>query len=714
MSENEIISLGSDIPKSTPEEDALGYAPFARQIAKAIRTTPSPQGLIMAIHGPWGSGKSTLLNFVKHELSSLPDNEKVIVVDFNPWWFNDKNHLVGQFLGRFHSALKLDPNALQRIGNLMGEYNTALATTAATSLSVPWAAGGVAWLLGKFRAKTQDVPELKAKIAAVLKNFERRILFVVDDIDRLTPDEIRELFKVIKALADFPNVVYLLSFDRHVVHLALEKALGVDGAAYLEKIVQVPFSLPSVDRGRLRKLFFKNMDALLTICVGNKFDSSYWQNVYLEGIDQFILKPRDVVRLTNALFVSYPAVAGEVNFADFVALESLRVFEPRMYELVRDNREMFAGHSDQNRDPADSTRQFHDAWLSDLPIVRRPAMKALLSRMFPKVGSSWGGSGYGSDWNGSWRADLRACSPELYDTYFQFGVPADSLSRAELNLLVAAAENDGDVEGILINANEVVRSNGTTKAGEYLDRVRDIRAELSLTAAKGLLKALFNVGDVILQNADGGSGMFRLPLHWWLVRTVDQLLDCVPPDDRLTELLQLVTDAAALGLSVYVVDRIRQHLDKPGERPGDALASFDATQFEELKTAVLHRLEQMPSEDFLGFRDLMHVLYAWRRWAGDAPARDKISPLFTRAELLPILLDQFKRESTSQVIGDSAVTRNISVDPKNIGDFADLDVTAHAVCAMLIRSDLTEDQRTAGASFLKNFDRIRSGESIDD
>ncbi len=44
--------LGSDAPQAHPSFDEFGYAPFARAIARAARTTASPKGLVMAIDGP--------------------------------------------------------------------------------------------------------------------------------------------------------------------------------------------------------------------------------------------------------------------------------------------------------------------------------------------------------------------------------------------------------------------------------------------------------------------------------------------------------------------------------------------------------------------------------------------------------------------------------------------------------------------------------------
>ena len=130
------------------------------------------------------------------------------------------------------------------------------------------------------------------------KRAATEILVMIDDIDRLTADEIRQLYRVIKSVADFPNVIYLLAFDKRVVINALEKTQDIPGAGeeYLEKIVQTPFELPIPDKNSLRSLLFEKLNLILTDTPEELFDKRYWLNVYFQGIDHFITTPRDVIR----------------------------------------------------------------------------------------------------------------------------------------------------------------------------------------------------------------------------------------------------------------------------------------------------------------------------------------------------------------------------------------------------------------------------------
>ncbi|HEY8875982.1 MAG TPA: KAP family NTPase, partial [Roseateles sp.] len=296
--------LSSDTPVADPAGDAFGFAGFAKNLAKAIRTTPSPDGLVMAINGPWGAGKTSLLNLVKHDLKTIHEEQCPVIVDFNPWWFNGRDQLASQLLGAMATRIRSEHPGLLKIGELLAEYSSAISKTVALSTGHPWLDVPVNWFLKRLKRAPKDVPKLKAELAEMLRKGNVRVLVIVDDLDRLTPEEIRELFKVIKALADFPNVIYLLSFAKDIVAHALTTSLNVDGDAYMEKIVQAAFSLPAVDKSRLQRKLFEDLNTLVEALPMGAFDATYWGNVYYDGLHHFISTPRDIVRITNVLAVT--------------------------------------------------------------------------------------------------------------------------------------------------------------------------------------------------------------------------------------------------------------------------------------------------------------------------------------------------------------------------------------------------------------------------
>lgn len=126
--------------------------------------------------------------------------------------------------------------------------------------------------------------------------------------------------------ANFPNVIYLLSFDRIRVENALAED-GVPGRAYLEKIVQNGFELPMIPRKVLTREVAQALDfALQQVKV--RLDREVWDNTLLNIVVPAIKNMRDVRRLAMTVRSTAAALTDSVEVSDIVALESMRLFLP--------------------------------------------------------------------------------------------------------------------------------------------------------------------------------------------------------------------------------------------------------------------------------------------------------------------------------------------------------------------------------------------------
>jgi predicted KAP-like P-loop ATPase len=260
-------TFSSDNPLVDPANDMLGYMPFSRLLAQSISRISPKQGIVIAINGPWGSGKSTILNFVLYYLENEFADLPVIPIRFNPWWFSGREDLTRLLISQIRSQLG-DKDYGELKGKL-ADY-TELVTTIP---GVPGKdAGG---MIAKILRKRTDLVSLKNKIDNLLRASDNRILVIIDDIDRLAPDEISDLFRTIKATGNFPNVIYLLAFDIGVVVESLEQTFIPDAQSYLEKIVQVPFNLPLPDKAALRTLLFAQLSEITAGTDEANFDSVY-------------------------------------------------------------------------------------------------------------------------------------------------------------------------------------------------------------------------------------------------------------------------------------------------------------------------------------------------------------------------------------------------------------------------------------------------------
>nr|NJM04347.1 P-loop domain-containing protein [Desulfobacula sp.] len=137
--------------------------------------------------------------------------------------------------------------------------------------------------------------KLRKKLKKELIDRQKKLVIVIDDIDRLNKSEIRQIFRLIRVNADFPNTIYLLAFDRKIIEKNLEEQVGVSGKDYLNKIVQVNFDVPFANPSKISKFLFRELDRILSVLPesAQKYfgdDDPYWTNLYHSGFKKFFLK----------------------------------------------------------------------------------------------------------------------------------------------------------------------------------------------------------------------------------------------------------------------------------------------------------------------------------------------------------------------------------------------------------------------------------------
>ena len=706
-----MTGLSADRPSSNPQDDLFGHAPFAESLANSICRYPGNDGLVLALYGPWGSGKSTVLNYVRHFLEQRPEAEQPAIVTFNPWWFSGQENLARAFLGQMQAVLPAKNAKFKKLGDLLGDFAEGVGGLIDLSGMTGGAGSKIGKLIGMVtKRKPKDVPALKLEISKLLREAGKRILIVIDDIDRLTSEETRQLFTVIKALADFPNVIYLLAFDREVAAQAIEQQSGMPGDRYLEKIIQVPFELPPIDRVALRAALFQRLNEVLGDNPEEAVDQAYWTNVYHDGIDALIQVPRDVVRLTNTLAVTYPAVRGEVNAVDFIALEALRVFQPSLYDVIRSNPDRFSGHTRDIHDAGGerSKSEFHTAWQNALPEELRENSQSLIKRLFPKTENSI----YGSDWLAEWRRDLRACHPDIFSIYFQLTVPQGNIRRSEMTALLALAGSPIEFGQALVRAKAERRPDGLSKARALLERLMDhVQEDIPDEHISSVIQALFNVGDVLIDPADE-RGMFDIGNISRASRPVYHLLKRVSADHRAHVLEAAIKSGSALAVQSWLVRSLDDEVTKARESSETTLLSAD--EVVRLKTAWLDRVRVLSGKaSCMDHSELPRLLATWRTWGDLSDVQAWCERVTATDDGLLALLPKFLQYTTSQTMGDWAVRRQPRLNPAWLESYFDINACAERLENLTTKGMVPDEAKEAASQFLKEFGMLKAGNNPD-
>jgi Cdc6-like AAA superfamily ATPase len=86
----------------------------------------------------------------------------------------------------------------------------------------------------------------------------RRVLIVIDDLDRCEPDKAVEVLQAINLLLNFDSFIVCMGIDARVITGAVERhykdllgPAGISGYEYLDKIIQIPFRIPTPSEGDL-------------------------------------------------------------------------------------------------------------------------------------------------------------------------------------------------------------------------------------------------------------------------------------------------------------------------------------------------------------------------------------------------------------------------------------------------------------------------------
>ena len=203
---------------------------FAYKIVdKLINTHNEKESFAIAIYGSWGSGKTVFLE----EMRSFLQNNKEVVIEFNPWKCNSLNQIRKDFLEVIRLQLKQYDFSLARF---FSRYSSLLST-----FDTP---NSFKEVLNLIVQNNDTVSEVKEHIILSLQKIKKPLYVLIDDLDRLDADEILEVLKLIRNTANFPYLKFVVACDRKYVIEQL-RSRGID-EKYLEKIFMVDFRLPQV------------------------------------------------------------------------------------------------------------------------------------------------------------------------------------------------------------------------------------------------------------------------------------------------------------------------------------------------------------------------------------------------------------------------------------------------------------------------------------
>lgn len=614
----------NDLPIENPDQDQLGFTPFVKTISKCISNISEPVGSVVAIYGPWGSGKSSAINLVQYYLEESSD---IRIISFPCWHYRTEDALAIGFFKELYAGLEPGLSRSKKAKKALAKLGAYVA--GAGNLLSPILGATTNPLLGKLTKSATKILEqfiktdtgaetLQNQVSEALKNQSQRFLVIIDDLDRLSPEEALVVFRLVKSVGRLPKLCYLLAYDRDVLEKVVTERYPSEGAHYLEKIVQAGFNLPQPNSAHLHGMLLENFNKI--ILDTEELDQTHFWNLFHEAVAPEITTPRDVFRLSNILETTWGAVRDEVDISDFIALETLRLFRPKLHQAIRDNKNLLVGttNSSINNSRDNTETEYEQLFLNHEPEEDRDRLRRAMMRLFPRLQGIWSNIHY-SDTR-DWSRQRRVCADEHFDTYFRFSLSSQTVSRREIDELIRRSTDREFVQQTFLTALSVILANGRTKASYLLDELKIRSGDVPDENVEPLLSSLFAIADKLPNLADEGHGFSmadnNLRLHW-LLRALT--IERFTIEQRSAVLVAALKDAPLgwlVDLSQYAHDEYHPAKNEQPQPPENFLMTEPDTQ--KMREYALKRIREARTDSTLIHIDnLEYVLYVWHHMTND-------------------------------------------------------------------------------------------------
>lgn len=328
-----------DIPLSNIVDDKLGRENIVDLVVDSINVYVQKDHpcLVYGIYGKWGEGKTSLMNFVEEKLTSSGNTANINLIKFNPWLANNEEALLREFFQKITDSVD------RKFRKVLRRYSSAAILASNTILKTCSPGLGsklvelVESIINTLKKREVTLTSLKADVNKSIVKSGKYLLVIIDDVDRLDKDELHAVLRLIRQVADFDNCIYIVAMDIDIVAKSIGEYYGTgnpqDGRKFVDKIVQVPITLPYIPKCDMQRIVEHDLSDVLDDYVDpvTKFEIAL-------AVTPFFSTYRELKRYCNQLQFVLPHLRGEVNISDLCLLEAIKSVNAESYHRIYEHR----------------------------------------------------------------------------------------------------------------------------------------------------------------------------------------------------------------------------------------------------------------------------------------------------------------------------------------------------------------------------------------
>lgn len=339
------MGIQNENPIKDKSKDKLKRNRFTTNLATNINNYNYDESITIGLMGSWGSGKSSIINMLKYDI----DLSRIEIVEFNPWYFSGRKQLISDFFQVLSDSIGTNDGMLNKLGKDLKLYSSALKPLTLIpqigpiiSILTKVSESGGNFFYDYSKSQNEDISKIKERINDEIIKYDKKLLIIIDEIDRLENEDIKEIFQLVRALGDFDNMIYLLSFDK-------EKVVKVfsSGEDYLDKIINVPLYVPEFSMKNINDYFIKELGNIFNDNI--KIDSRYWENIYKCIFENKFKNLREVNRFLNIVRFNCDDMMKDLNVVDYLVIVFLKIFDEEIYEFIKENKNILSDISSKSK-----------------------------------------------------------------------------------------------------------------------------------------------------------------------------------------------------------------------------------------------------------------------------------------------------------------------------------------------------------------------------
>ena len=264
----------------------------------------------------WNKFEQKVLKILKYYILK----NQLVEIHFSPWNCTSKEQLLEEYLKLLSNQLdfvipNIAPKLLQYANIVTG-----------IDLCGYW---------GNFFPK-KDISTLKNEIEEILYQTDKKIIVVIDDFDRIQGEEIFNLLKLIGIIANFPNIVNIVAYDKEYIlsnlNMYFESIKETNNAEkYIQKIIPFEFPLPQISHTKMQELFNVEFKEIIDNAIYNELGLN---DNFSNTIGGYLKNIRDLKQLLSAFefhYITFKHQGININITDLLFITAIKTFNYNLW-----------------------------------------------------------------------------------------------------------------------------------------------------------------------------------------------------------------------------------------------------------------------------------------------------------------------------------------------------------------------------------------------